>query len=121
MTPIRAALGLLAALSPALAAAAAPAGTPAFDPKSLRGTQEGPLTEVLTLGSAHLSQQEKAPSAADLELLAARDDADVPAQHGWRRELFGEDALALKHGRIALTTAGKAVKIVNLKTPVSAG
>ena len=27
---------------------------------------------------------------------------DVPALHGWRRELFGEKALALKHGRLAL-------------------
>ena len=30
------------------------------------------------------------------------DTAEVPALHGWRRELFGEAALALKHGRLAL-------------------
>ena len=28
--------------------------------------------------------------------------ADVPALAGWRRELFGEKALALKHGRLSL-------------------
>ena len=28
---------------------------------------------------------------------------DVPALQGWRRELFGEDALRLKAGEIALT------------------
>lgn len=38
----------------------------------------------------------------DLEQIAASDEADVPAMHGWRRELFGDKALALKHGRLAL-------------------
>jgi ribonuclease D len=38
----------------------------------------------------------------DLERMAGDDDADVPALHGWRRELFGEKALALKQGRLSL-------------------
>jgi ribonuclease D len=38
----------------------------------------------------------------DLDRIAADDAADVPALSGWRRELFGERALALKHGRLAL-------------------
>jgi ribonuclease D len=38
----------------------------------------------------------------DLDRIAADDDADVPAMHGWRRELFGEKALALKQGRLML-------------------
>jgi ribonuclease D len=38
----------------------------------------------------------------DLEAIAGDDKADVPALHGWRRELFGEAALKLKRGRIAL-------------------
>jgi ribonuclease D len=38
----------------------------------------------------------------DLERIAAADDAEVPALMGWRRELFGEKALALKHGKLAL-------------------
>ena len=38
----------------------------------------------------------------DLDRIAADDDADVPALKGWRRELFGERALALKHGQLAL-------------------
>jgi ribonuclease D len=38
----------------------------------------------------------------DLERIAADDEADVPALHGWRRELFGESALALKQGRLSL-------------------
>ena len=39
----------------------------------------------------------------DLERIAADDDANVPALRGWRRELFGEKALALKHGKLVLT------------------
>jgi ribonuclease D len=38
----------------------------------------------------------------DLAHIAADDAADVPALTGWRRELFGEKALALKHGKLAL-------------------
>ncbi len=38
----------------------------------------------------------------DLERIAVDDEADVPALKGWRRELFGEKALALKAGRLGL-------------------
>jgi ribonuclease D len=38
----------------------------------------------------------------DLERIAGDDAADVPALSGWRRELFGEKAIALKHGKLAL-------------------
>jgi ribonuclease D len=38
----------------------------------------------------------------DLERIADDDEADVPALHGWRRDLFGEKALALKQGRLLL-------------------
>jgi ribonuclease D len=38
----------------------------------------------------------------DLEAIANDDTADVPAMHGWRRELFGETALRLKSGKLAL-------------------
>ena len=38
----------------------------------------------------------------DLEQIATEGDADVPAMKGWRRELFGERALSLKAGRLAL-------------------
>ncbi|HEY6861729.1 MAG TPA: ribonuclease D [Pseudolabrys sp.] len=48
----------------------------------------------------------------DLDRIAAADDADVPAMKGWRRELFGENALALKHGRLALAIDKGRVAIV---------
>jgi ribonuclease D len=48
----------------------------------------------------------------DLERIAADDAADVPALTGWRRELFGEKALALKHGQLALAIEKGRVGIV---------
>jgi len=48
----------------------------------------------------------------DLEQIAADDNADVAALHGWRRELFGEAALALKHGQLALAIEkGRVVRV----------
>jgi ribonuclease D len=39
----------------------------------------------------------------DLERIAVERDPDVPALRGWRRELFGVDALRLKAGELAVT------------------
>ena len=38
----------------------------------------------------------------DLERIATDNEANVPALRGWRRELFGDKALALKQGRLSL-------------------
>ncbi len=38
----------------------------------------------------------------DLERIASDDRAEVAALHGWRREMFGERAIALKRGQLAL-------------------
>ncbi len=52
----------------------------------------------------------------ELERIAADDEADVPALMGWRRELFGENALALKHGRLALAVEkGRVVTVERLR------
>src|SRR5947209_3555453 len=51
----------------------------------------------------------------DLDRIAADDEADVPALSGWRRELFGERALALKHGRLALAVDHNRVVAVERK------
>jgi ribonuclease D len=48
----------------------------------------------------------------DLERIATDDHADVAALQGWRRELFGEAALSLKHGRLALAIEkGRVVRV----------
>jgi ribonuclease D len=53
-------------------------------------------------------------TVADLEKIALDDDADVPALHGWRRKVFGEDALRLKRGELALVLNGVKVEVVEL-------
>jgi ribonuclease D len=85
----------------------------------------GPLVDLLRVllklrCEEHGVAQKLVASAEDLELIAAADTADVPALAGWRRELFGDDALALKHGRIALTAAGKQIQLVRLDEPADA-
>jgi ribonuclease D len=51
-------------------------------------------------------------SAADLEAIALDDAADAPALHGWRREVFGDLALKLKRGEIAVRLNGGVIEIV---------
>jgi ribonuclease D len=50
----------------------------------------------------------------DLDRLASEDEPDVPALKGWRREIFGEDALALKQGRLALVVKGRKLHAVSV-------
>ena len=51
-------------------------------------------------------------SGGDLDRLASEDEPDVPALHGWRRDVFGADALLLKSGGITLGVDGKRIKLV---------
>jgi len=52
---------------------------------------------------AHGVAMKMVATRSDLELLAGKKRSDVPALHGWRREVFGRDALALLDGQLALT------------------
>ena len=52
-------------------------------------------------------------SAADLDAIAAG-ERGLDALKGWRREAFGEDALRLCKGEIALTAKGSAVRVIKL-------
>jgi ribonuclease D len=96
----------------------------ARDPKSLpkferqRGSGNGAATVELLKVLLRMTSERHAVAAKviatidELEQIANDDEADVPALHGWRRELFGEKALALKHGKLALAVEhGKVVAI----------
>ncbi len=48
----------------------------------------------------------------DLEAIADDDEADVAALKGWRRGLFGEKALALKHGGLSLAIENGTVVMI---------
>ena len=54
-------------------------------------------------------------TVSDLEKIALNDNADVEAMKGWRRQLFGEDALKLKKGEIALVLNGARVEVVEIE------
>ena len=78
-----------------------------------------PLLELLKVllklkAEQHGVAQKLLANTADLEQLAADDRAKVPVLSGWRREVFGADALALKHGQLALTADNGAVKVLRL-------
>jgi ribonuclease D len=86
----------------------------ARDPKTLprlersRGIANGGATVELLKVLLRMTSERHAVAAKviatvdDLENIAADDNADVPALKGWRRELFGNKALALKRGELAL-------------------
>jgi len=94
------------------------------DPKSLprlerfRPAQNGGATvELLKVllrmtAESHGVAAKVVATVDDLERIAADDEADVPALKGWRRELFGDKALRLKHGQLALAVErGKVVTV----------
>ncbi len=79
----------------------------------------GPLIELLRVLLKQRCEdfevaQKLVASADDLEAIAGDDQAEVPALHGWRREVFGADALALKHGKLALTAGRNRIELVAL-------
>ncbi|WP_091738737.1 ribonuclease D [Phenylobacterium immobile] len=54
-------------------------------------------------------------TVSDLELIANSDEAATAALTGWRREAFGEDALKLKRGELALVLDGARVRVVEVR------
>ena len=55
-------------------------------------------------------------TADDVQKIAAfGDKADVAALHGWRRAVFGEDALALRAGKLALVVSKGNVELVEFE------
>ncbi|CAN7288975.1 ribonuclease D [Bosea sp. LjRoot9] len=86
----------------------------ALDPKTLprlerergRATNGAVLDLLKVLLKAVADAERVAPkiiaSSDDLEAISFDDEADVPALKGWRREVFGEKAIALKNGNLGL-------------------
>jgi ribonuclease D len=51
-------------------------------------------------------------SSDDIDRLALEEAPDIPGLHGWRREVFGNDALLLRQGGIALGVDGRRIKLI---------
>jgi ribonuclease D len=79
---------------------------PALDRPRMRNGSGGTVDLLKVLLRVVADQARVAPkiiaTVDELDEIAASDEADVPCMKGWRRQLFGERALALKHGRVAL-------------------
>lgn len=80
----------------------------------------GPVVDLLKVllkmkCEEHSVAQKLIATSGEIERIAADDEADVPALRGWRREVFGAAALALKHGDLALAIEKDGVRLVPSK------
>ena len=78
------------------------------------------MLDLLRVLLKHITESENiAPkliaSSDDLDALARDDNADIKLLKGWRRELFGNIALKLKSGEIALSIKDKKIQLIHLK------
>ncbi len=107
----RAGADILAAIERGLARD--PASVPRIE-RDRRGSN-GATVELLKVLLRQVTEQtgvaaKMIATVEDLEAIASDDRADVPALKGWRRTIFGEKALELKRGRLALAVEnGKVV------------
>lgn len=99
----------------------------AHDPKSLPQPDDGrdemneaaqAAAEVLKLALKVVCEQEGiAPklvaSSSDIDAVAESDAAEVPLLHGWRRELFGNLALAIKRGEAVIGFDKGKVRVID--------
>ena len=81
--------------------------------------QKPALIELLKVLLKHKSEdnnvaQKLIASTADLEAIAENDNANVLALNGWRKDVFGDDALLLKSGKIALSATGDRIKVIRI-------
>ncbi len=72
------------------------------------------LLKVLLM--ARCEENEVAPrliaSSDDIDRIASEAEPDVAALHGWRRTVFGDDAIALRDGKVALGVDGRRIRLI---------
>ena len=93
---------------------------PKIPPRTHSPEGTGAATELLKVLLKVVAEQNQVASKViattdDLEKIAADDDADVDALKGWRRKLFGEQALELKRGEIALGYDERKIQVIELE------
>jgi ribonuclease D len=92
-------------------------GLPAVPRQRDTARPSAALVQLLkVLLTARCEENQVAPkliaSSDDIDRIASEDAPDVPALHGWRRTVFGDDAVALREGRIALGVDGKRIQLI---------
>ncbi len=113
--------GLLAAIQRGLAVPDDDCPEPS---ERMQGNAPGALVDLLKVLLKHKCDEHNVAqrliaTSAELDRLAAEEEPDVPALHGWRRQVFGEAALALKAGRVALGSGGQRVVLIPLAEGVA--
>lgn len=87
-------------------------------PKTKRNPESAPaISELLKVALKLVAEREGvAPriiaNSEDLDLIAVHGAADVKAMSGWRRDLFGDMALKIRSGEMALGIRGKSAILV---------
>lgn len=98
-----------------------PEQCPEPDAKRELPRRVAPIAELLkvllkTKCEDHDVAQRLVASSADIDAIAAfGNDADVHALTGWRRQVFGEDALRLRNGRLALAVRNGRTTLVEVE------
>ena len=82
----------------------------------------GPIVDLLRVllkyqCEEHQVAQRLVATTNDLEAIAANDHADVRALRGWRFDIFGRAALALKHGQLGLAIADEKITVFPMEGP----
>ncbi|MEQ8349195.1 MAG: ribonuclease D [Sneathiellaceae bacterium] len=93
---------------------------PAVDRGPRKAKPPASLVELLRVllrlkAEEHDVAQRLIATSDDLEAIAADDGEEVAALQGWRREVFGEAALALKAGKLALAVGGARARVIPLE------
>ena len=118
----RSGASLLAALRDAttLPEDALPEGTRSGGPRASPALVALLKVLLAAKGEQHNVAPRLLASSEELDRLATEDAPDIPALQGWRREVFGADALALKSGQVLLGVDGKRIKLQRVGTPAVA-
>jgi ribonuclease D len=93
-------------------------------PKLPRGL--GPMIELLRVllklkSEEHHVAQRLVATTGDLEAIATQKHPDVAALKGWRLEVFGRSALALKRGELGLAIADGQIVLIPISGLLGAG
>ncbi len=80
----------------------------------------GPSVELLKVLLKHVGEERGVAAKLiattdDIEDLLVDDTADIPVLRGWRRELFGDLALAVKRGDATLSLKGKKIVVTRVR------
>ncbi|MCF6327638.1 MAG: ribonuclease D [Devosiaceae bacterium] len=94
-------------------------------PKRRMGpSPKGPIGDLLRVLVKAVAEREGVASriianSNDIDELVLSDNADIAAMSGWRFELFGKKALALKHGKLGLAASPEGIVEIEIDNPKS--